>query len=255
MLRAFGAFCGAGALALTLAACGGKAPEAEQAAESAPSEAAAGPGVFERIKEVVTDTRKVESYRARITGTADGEALDIEIAYSGVSEPVVEMVLSAGEGEVTFKVRGSEVVMGSEAEGWIRADSGEDAFERSDFQDPFAELDKLLAAESVEKVGAEEVNGVPATKYTGSYRVEDALAELAPREREEVAQAYEEAGVTEVPFTLWVGDDGFPRRLEFVDEEADSLTLDFLEFNSDVTIEFPDEADIIDLSDLSALDW
>ncbi len=56
-----------------------------------------------------------------------------------------------------------------------------------------------------------------------------------------------------MPFTLWVRDDGLPQRYQFTGIEGTEMTMDFLEFNSEVSVEFPSGDQILDLSNLEAL--
>ncbi|MEY9215156.1 LppX_LprAFG lipoprotein [Thermobifida halotolerans] len=251
MVRKFGAALAAGAVAVAMTACSGDTEETAQAAAPSSSASESAEGVFDRIKSLVDDTQEVESYRARVTGSSEGEDLEMEIAYMASPEPTVEMVMGTPEGELTILVRGSEMLMGNDTDGWLRMDAGEDAFQQQEgMQDPFEELDKLLASEDVQEEGTEEVDGVPTTRYAGSYSVDDALEGLDPQAGEEARRLYEEAGITEVPFTLWVREDGLPHRFEFVDSDATEVRMDFLEFNSEVAIEFPAEDQIMDMSAL-----
>lgn len=234
MLREFGVALAAGAVALTLTACGGAEEAPEPDTQEASTDSAGSESIFDRIRNLVEDTQQVDSYRARVTGVSGGVPLDMEIAYVSSPEPTVEMVMDTPEGAMTILVRGSEMLMGSAEEGWLRLDAGEEVIPQGSMQDPFEELDHLLASDDVQEEGTEEINGVPTTRYTGTYSVE-------------------EAGLREVPFTLWVREDGLPQRYRFTGFEGAEMTMDFLEFNSEVSVEFPSDDQILDLSDLEAL--
>lgn len=238
-------------LALALAGCGSTDAPAEEAPEAVEQTEVAedgGAGPLDRIRGVVDQTESVESFRALVSSTGSGAVSDVEVAYVSTPEPTVEMVMVSEGEEITVLMRGSEMVTGSAASGWMSID-GDESPGLDEAANPMTEVERLIAAPEVEEAGTEEVNGVETTKYTGVYSVEDVLADLEGEERTIAEQAYAEMGVSEVAFTLWVDADGLPRRLDS-EMGGVSNTTEFLEFNGPVEIDYPDESEITSLDEL-----
>ncbi|GAA3763996.1 hypothetical protein HDA32_004981 [Spinactinospora alkalitolerans] len=244
MLRKFAVAVAGSGLAMVVAGC------------SALPGAAGGASVTEVLSNLVSQTREVESYRAEMTtsGSMQGQATEMtqEITYSGTPEPTYEITMDLGtSGTSRVLMRGDEILvegdpsMGGPA--WLRSSAAEGTQQP---QDPMAELEKLLAGEGIEEAGSEEVNGVSTTKYTGTYSVDQALENIDDADAKESAQQlYSQSGVSEMAFEVWVDDEGLPRR---VSSEAGDFTstMDFLEFNQPVEIEYPSADQIGDMDDL-----
>ncbi|GAA3753011.1 hypothetical protein [Salinactinospora qingdaonensis] len=283
MLRKIAVVIAGSGLALAIAGCsaapGGDEPSVDQssggdssAAPSGGNEANTDPsggseastedsgidvsGIADTIKNLVSQTSEVSSYRAEVSlsgdnlGAAATESTQ-ELIYTTDPEPTYKMVMTGTEGMGgTVLMRGDEVLVQGDpsigASAWMRVEMGSQ-FQQQPQQDPVAEMRKLLAAEGVEKVGSEEVNGVATTKYEGTYAIDTALERVQDQQTKETArQFYEQMGVSEIAFQVWVGGDGLPRRL-VTDASTFVTTMDFLEFNQPVDISYPGPDEIQDM--------
>ena len=126
--------------------------------------------------------------------------------------------------------------------------------------DPTQSLRYLLgASDDFEEVGSEEVRGVATTHYRGTVDLRK-VAELAP---EEVRTTYERvialAGVTELPFEVWVDEEGLARRMKYEQplpsgsggqKSTMALTMEMYDFGVQVDVEPPPSDQVIDMQKL-----
>ncbi|MDS1269968.1 hypothetical protein RIF23_06625 [Lipingzhangella sp. LS1_29] len=208
---------------------------------------------FDTLVNAVQDTRSVDSFRAEVSvdGAFGGAAPEgaTEMEYVAEPEPTTRLQLDIpGQGQSQTLIRGSEMLMeGDPSLGqpeWLRMDLSE--YGEQQPPDPVAQIEQLVASDGVEEVGPEEIEGTATTHYTGSYPITDGLDEIEDAQtRENLAETYDQMGVEEVQFDVWISDEGLPRRT--VNELGDvSTTVDFLEFNSGVSIDYPSEDQIED---------
>ncbi len=200
----------------------------------------------EVLQQAVQDTRDVGSYRVEMTssGTVSGTEVDttMEMVYTDDPEPTVQMTEQSTD--TTTLMRGSEMLVDT-GSGWTRSEMSESPMQQGN-ADPKAQVDQLLASEDVEETGSEDVNGSETTVYEGSYPVSDALEQIEDEEAKDMAQSvYDEAGISEIPFTAWIDGDGMPARVQTTMDQLEQ-TMDFVEFGQDVTIEWPSEDEISD---------
>ncbi|MBB4929347.1 hypothetical protein F4561_000167 [Lipingzhangella halophila] len=209
-----------------------------------------GASPIEMLQQSVQETQEIGAYRAEVTSSGsigDEPATDTtaEIVFTEDPEPTIELT-NQDDNSVAL-IRGTEFLVDDGSGEWLRMDfeeMGEDTF-----LDPKAQVDQLMAGQNVEETGSEEVNGVEATIVEGSYPIQDALDQIEDSEiRDQVETTYEEAGVEEVPFTVWVGD-GLPQRVQYEIGDYEE-TIDFLEFGQDVSIEWPSEDQISDMDEM-----
>lgn len=212
------------------------------------------PGVgedpLETIRSAVEQTREVENYRAELamSGSVEGVQFDntAELEYVAEPEATLRMVTEVpGAGTSVVLMRDDDLLVeGDPSTGqaeWLRMDLTEAGQEQQQITDPVAEVEQLLAGDEVEEAGSEEIDGTSTTRYTGSFPAEEALREIEDSEaRETTRQMYESMGVSEIPFDIWISEDGLPRRVHSDVGDVGS-TVDFLEFNTDVAIDYPDE--------------
>jgi hypothetical protein len=129
--------------------------------------------------------------------------------------------------------------------------------------DPSNFLSYLRGAGKVEEVGQEDVNGAATTHFSGSYTLREAL-DAAP---ESARSALEDAlsdlpsgtDTREMPYDVWIGDDGLVRRMTMTFEVPGSgsaggglatMTMDFSDYGEDVDITVPSDDEATDLGDL-----
>ena len=215
------------------------------------------------IAEAVNNTETVDSYTAtmEMSGSMSGVSLDMnsDIEYTASPEPTVKMESTSQGTASTILMRGSEMVMQSDMPGappggpeWIRMDLGQMGEQggNAGAQDPLAEVEKLLAAQDVQEEGSADVNGVETTRYSGTYSTEEALQELDPDAQEAARQVYDQSGVSEVSFEVFVDGDGMPRRVTTDAGGTVTSSIDFTSFNEPVTVEWPSEDQIGDFDSM-----
>lgn len=207
---------------------------------------------FDVISNAVQDMRAVDTYRAEVVtegGVADVGGQDsVDLEYVAEPEPTMRMSMEVpGQGQGEVLARGTEMLIEGDPQlgtaEWLRMDLSEYG---ELVADPVAGVEQLLASDEVEEVGEEDIEGTATTHYTGTYPVSESLDEIEDSEaREMAAETYEEMDVDEVEFDVWITDDDMPRRVQDQVGEMSS-TVDFLEFNADITIDYPDEGQIED---------
>ncbi|MDA2811036.1 hypothetical protein O4J56_10350 [Nocardiopsis sp. RSe5-2] len=215
------------------------------------------------VAEAVNNTEAVDSYTAtmEMSGSMSGVSLDMtsDIEYTATPEPTVKMESTTQGTTSTILMRGSEMVMQSDMPGappggpeWLRMDLGQMGEQGggAGAQDPLAEVEKLLAAQDVQEEGSADVNGVETTRYSGTYSTEEALQELDPEAQEAARQVYDQSGVSEVSFEVFVDGDGMPRRVTTDAGGTVTSSIDFTSFNEPVTVEWPSEDQIGDFDSM-----
>ena len=126
--------------------------------------------------------------------------------------------------------------------------------------DPARQLQLLRqVSDDVRGEGTEEINGVTATKYTGTVDLQeaaDAAAEQDPQAAQSLRRQYEALGVSTVPFEVFIDDEGRPVRVVTnVEGTVNGETvevmsrMDFTDWGTDVTIEAP--ADPVPLAEVA----
>ncbi|WP_017622503.1 LolA-like protein [Nocardiopsis chromatogenes] len=215
------------------------------------------------IAEAVNNTESVDSYTATMEmgGSMSGVSLDMnsDIEYTATPEPTVKMESTSNGTSSTILMRGSEMVMQSDMPGaapggpeWLRMDLSQMGEQggNAGAQDPLAEVEKLMAANDVQEEGSADVNGVETTRYSGTYSTEEALQELDPEAQEAARQVYDQSGVSEVSFEVFVDGDGLPRRVTTDAGGTVTSSIDFTSFNEPVDVEWPSEDQIGDFDSM-----
>ena len=128
---------------------------------------------------------------------------------------------------------------------------------------PAAMLESLRGvSDDVEKVGTEEIRGVETTHLTGTLDMEKALEQVPEAQRAQAEQALSQlSGATDVPYDVFVDDDGLVRR--FVMDlsgivsgaggagagAAGAITVDFFDFGVPVDIVIPGPSEVFDATE------
>lgn len=100
----------------------------------------------------------------------------------------------------------------------------------------------LTASKDLRKTGAEVVNGIPTTRYEGSYSVADEMKKLPPALRKITSQSIAALGVTKVHFTIWIDGKHQMRRVITVEKGTSSTIttkLDIISINQPVNVTLP----------------
>jgi hypothetical protein len=130
--------------------------------------------------------------------------------------------------------------------------------------DPRALLDFLKGVSGeIETVGSDELRGVTTTHYRATVDLRDYEQLAPPGQRKELrdmlGDLVREAGLTEMPFDVWLDDDGYVRKMETSFSASPegvsgaveaSMVLELYDYGADVGIVPPPAADVADLSAL-----
>lgn len=161
-----------------------------------------------------------------------------------------------------------------EGKSWVRVDpastgkaAGFDLSELRDFSgtDPRSLLDLVKAVSGeIETVGAEELRGVDTTHYRATVDLRKYEQLVPPAERKElgsmVEDLIEQSGLAEMPFDIWLDEEGRVRKVESAfsaapegtsEELESSLTFELFDYGEDVDIAPPPAEDVADESALS----
>ena len=213
-------------LAAGLAGCGGAANE-PSLAEAAERTEAQGTGRFE-AHGVQTDDGA--STPIACEGEADYSAKRVRIECDYDGDTALDAIAIGSD----YYIRGA--LFGTGTEKWVKM-TGE-----IDDDDALATLSpqKLLrilrdASSETERLGEEDIRGVPTVGYRLTVDCEAALLSCE----------------STAPVEVWIGDDGIVRRIELDDDDG-SVTFEFFDFGAEVVIEPPPADDVVDESALGS---
>jgi len=120
--------------------------------------------------------------------------------------------------------------------------------------DPVQNTKMLTASKDAREVGKEAVDGVETTHYTGTYRVEDAIAQLPADQQEAIRKVYAQSGMDNMQFDLWVDDRQLPRKMAMKSPQtADgvmNMTIKYRDFGKPVDITEPPASQVTDFSEM-----
>lgn len=247
------------ALLLT-AGCGGTSsgPESNPLALMAKN-------VAETVRKAASKTDEVTSVRVTMTGTAEGEKIDIRGALVFDTPVRAEFTTFDDGQEMTFRIVGpvfyikmpddQRADMGGKT--WMKMDlsksrdnkQGLDLAKQFEDLDPRTQVRSLLDNDAVTAVGQEEINGVKTVHYSGTASIEDYLEQVDSKYRDDFKKTLSSQGITEVKIDLWIDEDYRPRRVRTVMGNTD-MTADYTDYGGSVTVEEPPASDVADFNDL-----
>ncbi|TDB84275.1 hypothetical protein E1264_25305 [Actinomadura sp. KC216] len=158
----------------------------------------------------------------------------------------------------------SQLGGGSAAKPWLKISldelgrkSGmniEQLLQQSQQMDPVQNTKMLTASKDVREVGKETVNGVETTHYTGTYRLEDAIAKLPAESQEAIRKSYADMGMQNMTFDLWVDGEQLPRKLAMKSGQTTAgvmnITMTYRDYGKAVQITAPPASETTDFSQL-----
>ncbi|TDD85374.1 LppX_LprAFG lipoprotein [Actinomadura darangshiensis] len=120
--------------------------------------------------------------------------------------------------------------------------------------DPVQNTKMLTASKDAREVGKETIDGVETTHYTGTYRMEDAIAKLSPEMQEAYRKNASSTGMEAMHFDLWVDGQQLPRQMTMKSLESASqnmtMTMKYHDFGKPVDITEPPASQVSDFGDL-----
>ena len=268
-----GAVALAGVLALGLSACGDESGGGTTTAPSAGASQADTAGALKAV-ELAAQTSRTKSTASftmdlnmsmgaeKLPMTAKGQ---MDAAKNAMK---LDMSMSVpGQGAMKLKqiVVGNTIYMsgipGMPGNQWVKlsleelsaAAGGGATANLGAGSDPADQL-KLLTqvSDDVKADGKATINGVETTKYTGTIDLEKAAAAsgAAAKDLAEVKKQYQQLGLKEIPFTLYVDDENLPARMEMsmngevanagkTEKMQMTMKMDFTDWGGDVKITAP----------------
>ncbi|MEU6038950.1 LppX_LprAFG lipoprotein [Actinomadura sp. NPDC047616] len=130
----------------------------------------------------------------------------------------------------------------------------EQLLEQSRQLDPVQNTKMLTASKDAREVGKETVEGVETTHYTGTYRLQDAVAKLPAEQREAYQKSLAQTGMDSMTFDLWVDKDQLPRKLAMKSaqgaKEDMTISMTYRDYGKPVQIAAPPADQVTDFSAL-----
>jgi hypothetical protein len=118
--------------------------------------------------------------------------------------------------------------------------------------DPSTQMEAFVSSGNATVDGSEEIDGVKTTKYSATVSA-DKLGELSSldaAQREALKKSYDELGIKEVNYTVWVDDKYQPRRLVVVTPSSAgdvTVTMNIADINKPVDLSAPPADQVADL--------
>lgn len=122
--------------------------------------------------------------------------------------------------------------------------------------DAMGELELLeTVADDVQKLGEEDVRGVPTTLYRGSIDVSERAEQLREDGADKLAAEIE--GNRPLQVEAWIDADGLVRRMRYVQAEQGEgatsidMRVDFFDFGTEPVIDLPDSGEVFDATGIA----
>lgn len=102
----------------------------------------------------------------------------------------------------------------------------------------------------VQDLGKEKVKGVETTHYRATIELEQAAQRAKGSTRQSIRRVLDVAGVKKLPVNVWVGEDGYVRKVTYIQHsgknQSAKISMELYDFGSPVTIAPPPAAAVID---------
>jgi len=257
----------AGAVLAALAGCGGGSSP-QPASTPADGQSSSGPGsggqtgsetAAQAIQAAADQSKKINSYAIRMDESLTGATaqhitgnmqfrlrpsllaqVDLSIPPASVNEILTSKV-------AYLKIPG----LGSTGKPWVKLSlTGKNGMgaalgqllQSAENSNPANQTAALTASKDLRKTGTEVINGIPTTRYEGSYSVADEMKKLPPGLRKITSQSIAALGITKVHFTIWIDGKHQMRRVITVEKGSSSTIttkLDIIAINQPVNVTLP----------------
>jgi hypothetical protein len=196
----------------------------------------------------VFDTGTTGSGRLSMTVQSNGQPTAVDTIVDGsvlyLRSPVFQQALPAGKEWVRIDLAQLARQQGVDLGSLVDANPT-----------PNAALAYLRGSTGkVEKVGEEKVKGQQTTHYRSTIDLEQAARRAKGSTRRSIRRVIDVAGVTQLPVDVWVGDDGFVRKVRYTQHasksQAAKITMELYDFGAPVTITPPPATTVIDFAQL-----
>jgi hypothetical protein len=257
-----------GAVLAALAGCGGGSSPQPAFTPAGGQGSSSGPGsggqtgsetAAQAIQAAADQAKKINSYAIRMDESLTGATaehitgnmqfrlkpallaqVDLSIPPASVNEILTTKV-------AYLKIPG----LGSTGKPWVKLSlagkNGTGAalgqlLQSAENSNPANQTAALTASKDLRKTGTEVINGIPTTRYEGSYSVADQLKKMPPALRKITSQSIAALGVTKVQFTIWIDGQHQMRRVITVEKGSSSTIttkLDIISINQPVNVTVP----------------
>ncbi|NKZ02555.1 LppX_LprAFG lipoprotein [Actinomadura latina] len=130
----------------------------------------------------------------------------------------------------------------------------EQLLQQSRQMDPVQNTKMLTASKDAREVGKETVDGIETTHFTGTYRMEDAIAKLSPEMREAYRKNLTSSGMENMHFDLWVDGQQLPRQLKMKSDQTSegtlNMTMKYRDYGKPVQITAPPASQVTDFGEM-----
>ena len=276
-----GAALGAAALALTaFTACGDDDGDGKAAGRKGGN--AGQPVDVTPAAAVRKATEKAEDFTSleyRMAGEVPGEGTMEGTGALSMDPPAMQMKMTVDgatadeSGEVEIRLvddamymnAGPEAAAEMDGKTWLKigmsdgeAGGGENPLlelKQAD-DNPAEEAQMMNAAEDLERVGEEKVEGVQTTRYTGTVTLDDLRADLkgkdakTKKDRQEQIDEMAEQGFDEFTMDMWIDGEDHTKQFRMQAETKEGpldTTMTFLSYNEPVTVEVPPASETADM--------
>lgn len=276
-----GAALGAAALALTaFTACGDDDGDGKAAGRKGGN--AGQPVDVTPAAAVRKATEKAEDFTSleyRMAGEAPGEGTMEGTGAISMDPPAMQMKMTMDgatadeSGEVEIRLvddamymnAGPEAAAEMDGKTWLKigmSDGGAGGGENPLLElkqaddNPADEAQMMNAAEDLERVGEEKVEGVQTTRYTGTVTLDDLRADLkgkdakTKKDRQEQIDEMAEQGFDEFTMDMWIDGEDHTKQFRMQAETKEGpldTTMTFLSYNEPVTVEVPPASETADM--------
>jgi hypothetical protein len=257
----------AGAVLAALAGCGsGSSPQ--PASTPAGGQSSSGPGsggqagsetAAQAIQAAANQSKKINSYAIRMDESLTGATaehitgnMQFRLKPTLLAQVNLNIPPASVNEILTTKVAYLRIPgLGSSAKPWVKLSlagkNGTGAalgqlLQSAENSNPANQTAALTASKDLRKTGTEVVNGIPTTRYEGSYSVADEMKKLPPALRKMTSQSIAALGITKVQFTIWIDGKHQMRRVITVEKGSSSTIttrLDIISINQPVNVTVP----------------
>jgi len=257
----------AGAVLTALAGCGGgsspqpaSTPAGGQSSSSSQSGGQTGSETAAQAIQAAADqSKKINSYSIRMDESLTGATaehitgnMQFRLKPTLLAQVSLSIPPSSVNEILTTKVAYLRIPgLGSTSRPWVKLSlagkSGTGAalgqlLQSAENSNPANQTAALTASRDLRKTGTEVINGIPTTRYEGTYSIADQMKKLPPALRKITSQSIAALGITKVQFTIWIDGQHQMRRVITVEKGSSSTIttkLDILAINQPVNVMVP----------------
>ena len=259
----------AGAVLAALAGCGGSSsPQPAFTPAGGQGSSSSGPGsggqtgsetAAQAIQAAADQAKKINSYSIRMDESLTGATaehitgnMQFRLKPALLAQVSLNIPPASANEILTTKVAYLKIPgLGSTGKPWVKLSlAGKNGMgaalgqllQSAENSNPANQTLALTASKDLRKTGTEVINGIPTTRYEGSYSVADEMKKLPPGLRKITSQSIAALGITKVHFTIWIDGQHQMRRVITVEKGSSSTIttkLDIIAINQPVNVTLP----------------